>query len=133
MARWHGRFGKVYMQLASNDTEAQLVAFLNAWEINAETDKEDVTCFNDPNKIYVVGLPDASGSFGGFYDDQTVQTYAAATDGVPRKFYLYPTSTTSANYWYGYIYPDFKASGKVDGPVEISSEWNAASAIIKKP
>jgi hypothetical protein len=119
------------MQLASADTQATPVAFLNAWEINAETDKEDVTCFTDPNKIYVVGLPDASGSFGGFYDDGTVQTYSAASDGISRKFYLYPTSLDT-QYWYGYIFPDFKASGKVDGPVEISSEWNAASAILKR-
>jgi hypothetical protein len=118
------------MQLASTGT-AEPVAFLNSWEINADVAKDDVTAFTDPNKVYVAGLPDASGSFSGFYDDVTVQTYTAAADGIARKFYLYPTSSDT-QYWYGTIFPDFKASGKVDGPVEISSEWNAAGPINKK-
>jgi hypothetical protein len=130
MARWHGRFGRVYMEVLSG-SNATPVAFLNSWEINANTDKSDVTAFTDPNKIYVVGLPDASGSFAGFYDDATTQTYTAASDGLQRKFYLYPTSADT-QYWYGAIFPDFKASGKVDGPVEISADWNAAGPINKR-
>ena len=130
MARWHGRFGRVYMEVLSGSS-ATPVAFLNSWSINAETDKEDVTAFTDPNKVYVAGLPDASGEFSGFYDDATTQTYTAASDGLSRKFYLYPTSSDT-QYWYGTILPDFKAESKVDGAVEISAKWNAAGPINKR-
>ena len=130
MARWHGRFGRVYMEVLSGSA-ATPVAFLNSWSINAETDKEDVTAFTDPNKVYVAGLPDASGEFSGFYDDATTQTYTAASDGLSRKFYLYPTSFDT-QYWYGTILPDFKAESKVDGAVEISAKWNAAGPINKR-
>lgn len=129
MARVHGRSGRVYMNIASGGL-AEPIAFLNSWSMSFETDKADVTAFTDTNKIYVSGLPDASGEFSGFYDDSTTQTYTAATDGLQRKFYLYPTSS-NAQYWYGYILPDFSANAGVGGAIEISASWNAAGTITK--
>jgi hypothetical protein len=120
----------VYLALASGGT-AEPVADLTSWSINFSTDKVDVTCFGDGNKVYVAGLPDASGDFAGFYDDATVQTYTAAVDGVARKFYLYPNTLTSGQYWWGTVLPDFSGSGAVSGAVEIKASWNAASAIAK--
>ena len=81
MARLHGSRGALYASITSGGT-AEPIAFLNAWEISFETDKVDVTAFGDSNHIYVSGLPDASGTFGGFYDDATPQLYTAAQDGV---------------------------------------------------
>lgn len=130
MARIHGRAGRVYMNLASGGT-AEPVNFLSGWSINFATDKVDVTAFGDSNKIYVAGLPDASGDFSGFYDDATAQVFTAAVDGVGRKFYLYPSTLTNSQYFYGTILPDFKVNAAVAGAVEISSSWNAASAITK--
>lgn len=118
------------MGIASGGT-AEPVAFLSSWSIEFETDKEEVTAFGDTNKIYVAGLPDASGEFSGFYDDATAQTYTAATDGVARKFYLYPDNTSATKYWWGTVFPDFKVNAAVDGAAEISSSWNAASSIAK--
>jgi hypothetical protein len=130
MSRIHGRRGRVYLALASGGT-AEPVAFLNSWTINFATEKAEITSFEDNNRVYVAGLPDASGDFAGFYDDATVQTYTAAVDGQPRKFYLYPSLTSSGQYWHGEILPDMNVNGSVTGPVEISSTWNASSAILK--
>jgi hypothetical protein len=118
------------MALASGGT-AEPVAFLTDWEISFEVEKADVTAFGDSNKIYVSGLPDASGSFKGFYDDATVQTYTAATDGLARAFYLYPSTAATGKYFWGTILPDFKASSSVSGAASIDASWNAASAIAK--
>jgi len=131
MARIHGRRGVVYMGLASDTVVASPVAFLSSWSISFTTDKAEVTALGDSNKIYVAGLPDAQGDFSGFYDDATAQTYTAAIDGLPRKFYLYPSSATSTQYFYGSILPDFKVNGAVGDAVQISASWNAASAIGK--
>jgi hypothetical protein len=61
-----------------------------------------------------------------------VQTYTAATDGVARKFYLYPDLVNDpAQYWFGTILPDFKVDGDVGGAVAVSASWSAASAIAK--
>jgi hypothetical protein len=131
MARIHGRRGVVYVGIASDTVAASPVAFLNSWSINFSTDKADVTAFGDTNKVYVAGLPDAAGDFSGFYDDATAQTYTAATDGLPRKFYLYPSSSTATQYFWGTILPDFSVNAGVDGAAAVSSSWNAASAIAK--
>jgi hypothetical protein len=130
VARIHGRNGRVYLNLTSGGT-AEPVAFLNSWSLSFQVDKQEVTAFGDANKIYVAGLPDASGEFSGFYDDATVQTFTAASDGVARKFYLYPSTTNNAQYFWGTIFPDFSVNAAVAGAAEISSSWNAASTIVK--
>ncbi len=130
MGRIAGRNARVYMGIASGGT-AEPVPFLASWSLSATTDKFDVTAFGDANKAYVAGLPDASGEFGGFYDDAPNQTYTAAQDGVARKFYLYPDSTNTAKYWFGTILPDYSVSAEVGGATELSVSWNAASPIIK--
>lgn len=130
MSRIHGRNGRVYLSLTSGGT-AEPVAFLTDWSIKASVDKTDVTAFGDTNKIYVSGLPDASGDFSGFYDDATVQTYTAATDGVARKFYLYPSTSNTGQYFFGTILVDFEADGSVAGAVQLKAAWNAASTIAK--
>ena len=131
MARIHGRRGVVYVGIANDTADASPVAFLNAWSINFQVDKAEVTAFGDTNKVYVSGLPDASGDFAGFYDDATAQTYTAAIDGLPRKFYLYPSASKQTQYFYGQILPDFSVNAGTDGPAAVSSSWNAASAILK--
>lgn len=130
MSRLHGRRGRVYLAVASGGT-AEPIPFMSTWSINFETEKAEVTAFGDNNKVYVAGLPDASGEFGGFYDDATAQTYSAAVDGQPRKFYLYPSTLTNTQYWFGEILPDFAVEGAVDDAVAVTSSWNASSEIKK--
>lgn len=133
MARIHGRNGRVYMEVVSGAAATPL-PFFASWSIKFETDKEEVTALGDGNKIYVAGLPDASGEFSGFYDDTTAQTYSAAVDGLARKFYLYPNTTGTpgtGQYFFGTVFPDFSVNGAVGGAVEVSASWNAASAITK--
>jgi hypothetical protein len=130
MARHHGRFSRVYMNLTSGGT-AEPIAYTRSWSLNATTDKVDVTALTDPNHIYVAGLPDASGEFAFWFDDASVQSYTAAVDGIARKFYLYPTASTTQYFW-GTVLPDFSVSGAVDGAVEGTASWNAASAVSKQ-
>jgi hypothetical protein len=120
LARRHGRNGQIYIALTSNGTATPL-NFQAKWSINFSTDK-----------VYVAGLPDASGDFSGFYDDATVQSYTAATDGVARPFYLYPDRVnTPGQYFFGTIFPDFKLDGDVGGALKVSASWVAASTIAK--
>lgn len=131
MGRIHGRNGRVYLGLASSTAVAEPLPFMADWSINQVTDKAEVTAMGDSNKVYVSGLPDASGEFSGFYDDATAQTYTAATDGQARRFYLYPNLSTATQYWFGTILPDFSVNGGVSGAVQVKSSWNAASTIAK--
>lgn len=131
MARRHGRNGRVFMNLASGGT-AEPVAFVKSFQFNAATDKIDVTAFGDSGKVYVAGLPDQAGSFAFWYDDATVQSYTAAVDGVARKFYLYPDFVnTPGQYWFGTVLADFSVQSAVDGAVDGSCNWNAATTVAK--
>lgn len=119
------------MNLTSGGT-AEPIAFVKSYSFNAATDKADVTAFGDTNKVYVAGLPDASGQFAFWYDDATVQTYTAAVDGLARRFYLYTDIVnTPGQYFWGTILPDFAIQGAIDGGVEGTCSWNAASTIAK--
>lgn len=127
--RRHGRNAQIYLSVTSGAAATPL-QFQAAWSISKSTDKQDVTAFGDANKVYVAGLPDASGDFSGFMDAGTSQTYVAASDGLPRNFYLYWDATNDPNsYWYGQVLPDFSADGSVGGPVNFKASWNAAGAI----
>ena len=131
MARLAGRNGRVYLGLASSAAVATPLPFFAKWSMAFTTAKAEVTAFGDNNKVYVAGLPDASGQFSGFYDDATVQTYTAATDGQARNFYLYPNTNNTGQYWFGTILPDFSVDGDVASSVNVSASWNAASQIQK--
>lgn len=132
MGRIHGRNGRVYMGLASSAATAEPLPFYAKWSIAFATDKAEVTAMGDTNKVYVAGLPDASGDFSGFYDDASVQTYTAAVDGQPRNFYLYPNTNKTTQYFFGTVLVDFSVNGDVAGAVEVSASWNAASQIQKQ-
>lgn len=129
MARVAGRSGRLYVAITSGGT-AEPITYLNTWSINFTTDNIEVTAMGDTIKQYVSGLPDCSGSFAGFFDDATAQTYTAATDGVARKFYLYPGSST-ATYWFGTALFDFSASADVSGAAQISGDFAAATPVAK--
>jgi len=128
--RLHGRNGVAYVS-PTNGVAASPCAFLSDWSISMTVKKVDVTALGDSNLVYVSGLPDASGDFTGFYDDATSQTFIAATDGLARNFYLYPSTLTATQYFFGTILPDFSTGGGVGGAVTMKSTWNAASAVTR--
>jgi hypothetical protein len=133
VGRISGRRGRVYIGIASDTATAEPLPFVASYSMNFESEKIDVTAMGDENKTYVGGLPDASGDFSGFYDDATNQTYTAAVDGLPRKFYLYPNVSVTTTYFFGTVLADFQINAEVSGAVEMSASWAAASKIQKVP
>ena len=132
MARVHGRFGRIYIGIANDTASAEPLPFTATWSVAFSTDNAEVTALGDTTKTYVAGLPDATGSFSGFLDTATAQTYTAASDGLARRFYLYPsTPSTAGPYWFGTVLADFNAEGDVGDSVKFSGDWSAASAIAK--
>lgn len=130
MARVAGRNGRLYVAIASGG-EASLIPFVARWTLTAQTDRFDVTAQGDANKVYLAGLADSTGTFSGFLDVATAQTYTAAVDGVARKMYLYPDVNTAGTYWFGTAFFDFNIESPVDGPATLSGSWSAASNVAK--
>jgi hypothetical protein len=121
----------VYIGIASDTATAEPLPFVASYSMAAESEKIDVTAMGDTTKVYVAGLPDATGDFSGFYDDATNQTYTAAIDGLPRKFYLYPSTLTTTQYFFGTVLVDFNINSEVSGAVEMSASWAASTPIQK--
>lgn len=125
-----GRKGRLYADTSTAATgSAKPIANLNSWSISQATDRTEVTSFGDTTKTYIAGLRDASGDFGGFHD--TDGELYNATDGEPRKFYLYETTDTTTKYWYGTATFDITTNGTVGGAVEVSGSWAAASSVTR--
>lgn len=130
MAKIAGRNAAIYVGVTTS-AQASPLTYQNSWSMSFETEKIDVTSFGNTTKEYVAGIADASGEFSGFYDDASNQTLTAALDGLSRKFYLYPNTNTATQYFFGTIFPDMSVNADVDGAVEVSASWNAATPIAK--
>jgi hypothetical protein len=131
MARIAARNARLFVG-ATNGAAASQIAFVSTFELNQTTERFDVTAFGDGTKTFVAGLPDASGSFNGFFDTETAQTYAAGSDGLARRMYFYPDfSNTPGIYWFGTAFLDFALQTDVGGAATISGTWSAATPISK--
>lgn len=119
------------MGVANDTATAEPIAYLRSWSVSFATDRVEVTAFGDTNRVYVAGLPDASGDYAGYWDSASAQMYTAATDGLARKFYLYMTTDINTEYYYGTAFFDFSQTQAVDGAVEISGSWQAASSVLQ--
>jgi hypothetical protein len=130
MARISGRKGRVYLDVPGTGAATPL-PFVAKWSMSAATAQLDVTAMDDSTKVYISDMPDASGDFSGFYDDATAQTYTAAIDGLPRKFYLYPNKDTASQYFFGTVNIDFAVNGGVGEAVAVQAKWSAATSLQK--
>ena len=131
MARIAGRRGRVYIGIVNAAASAEPIPFINKFTIKRTTDKLEVTAFEDANKTYLGGLPDAQGDLGGFYDDSTAQFYTAAGDGAARKMYLYPDTSSITKYFFTTALFDFNFDTAVDAASAITGSWAAATDFIK--
>jgi len=111
------------------------IASLNTWKLSMKTNKTDVTCFGDTNKVYVPGLPDISGSFGGFWNSSALELFTAAQDGSsPGLLELTPNDSADEQDFnfsgLGYLDADIDVSldvPKVSGTFVAAGPWTLAT------
>lgn len=134
MARIHGNRGQVKMDPAGGSTLVT-VASLNEWNLDLAKDRVDVTCFGDTNKVKVTGLPDYSGTFGGFWDAST--TPAAIFDvifgTVAPMLALIPDTLAPTFLFKGLANLDGNIKVSATGAVSIGGKFDAAGAWVMEP
>jgi hypothetical protein len=123
--RIHGYKGDVKADPTGGAT-AVSVASINSWSASFATTKTNVTCFNDPNLIFVQGLPDIKGSLTGYWDKTDRTLFEVAFGTVAAMLELYPSSLEPTYYWTGLAWMDAAIDVKVDGAVTIKSDFAAA-------
>ena len=128
MAKYHGRAGRVYLSTTGAGTAVAVVG-LNAWSLDMPTDRVEVSEFGDTNKTYVQGLPDATGTISGFWDDTSDALYDASRSSDPVKMYLYPSTNALTKYFYGTFWIDFSINTGMGQAVQVSANFAAGSAV----
>jgi len=94
MAIKTGRYGTIkYDPAAASPLSLAPLSSVNSWKLSLKTDKTNVTCFGDTNKVYVPGLRDISGSLGGFWNSSNVILFDATETETPGWLELAPNST----------------------------------------
>lgn len=125
MARLSGRYGEITYTPPAGSPHV-LVA-VNAFTVDMTTDYEDVTCFNDPNKIYVPGMPDMAGTLGGVYDSADLTLFQAARSTTPGTLKLVPNKNEAGFFWSGPAYIDASIDCSLEAP-KVTGSWKAAGA-----
>jgi hypothetical protein len=124
-----GRYGNVkWDPTGAVPPAAGLVAVisLNKWKASFKTDKLDVTCFQDVNKVYIPGMKDVSGSVSGFWNSDELALFEAADAEAPGTLELIPNTTEATFFWSGLAYMDADIDCSVDGAPAVSGSFMAA-------
>jgi hypothetical protein len=133
MARRHGSTGEIMMDPTGGSTPVT-VASLNKWSIDFDRDKEDVTCFGDTNKVYVLGLPDVQGDIEGVWDETTSPDFIRVALGdVPVLLKLIPSMLAPTYFFTGLAYLSTSIECAADGAVTLSGSFVAAGPWTMEP
>lgn len=126
MAILTGRYGTAKLdKVPASPTSPTLIASVNGWKLSLKTDYEDVSCFGDPNKVYVPGLRDISGSLGGFWNSTDPTLIEASSASTPGYLELAPNSTEPSFIFGGLAYIDSDIDCSMSAP-KVSSTFKAA-------
>ena len=123
----HGKEGIVAMKLTSGGSYVA-IGNISDWTLNMATDKVETTALGDPNKRYVVGLKDLSGSFTAFWDRLTDVIFDGAESPTGCYLAFYPAGAGSAQAWEGPAWLDASIKGGVTSAVTIDATFVANGA-----
>jgi hypothetical protein len=113
---------------------ASAVALLSikGFKLDIKTDKIEVTCFQDQNKVYVPGLRDLSGSLEGFWNDEDLSLIEATELTAPGYIELIPDinrpTAGTPHKFSGKAYLDASIDTNVTGAPAVTAEIIAAGA-----
>jgi len=100
------------------------VASINKFTIDFGRDNEDVTCFGDVNKVYVLGLPNVEGDIEGVWDETTSPEFLRIALGdVPVTLKLIPSTNAPTYFFTGQAYLSTALDCPADGAVTLSGSF----------
>jgi hypothetical protein len=126
-----GRYGQVLYNEPPVPSPATpvIVTSLNTWKMSQKTDKINVTCFGNSNKVYVNGLKDVAGTVGGFWDSDELTLFKAVDAATPGLLRLVPNTTDptpDAGAFEGLAYLDVDIDTMVEGAPKVTGNFVAA-------
>ena len=122
----HGKEGIVAMKMLEGDAYVA-IGNISEWTLNMAKDKVETTSLGDPNKRYVLGLKDLSGSFTAFWDRLSDVLFDASDTDAGCYLAIYPSATSSQS-WEGPAHLDASIKGGVTSAVTIDATFVANGA-----
>ena len=133
MGRYHGKNARVYMGTTAGGA-AVPVTGITDWTFDGTTDKVQAEGIGDTNKIAVVGLPNANGTFNFSWDDLDDTLFDAADSGAAVRIYIYRDTVGAPTYYrYGTAYIDISESAGIAAKVGGSGTFTGAGVWSRKP
>jgi hypothetical protein len=125
--RRHGYKGDILMDESGLGTTYVSVASMNGWTIDMSRERIDVTCFGDPNRVYVQGLQDIKGTLKGMWEAVASRALLDVMMGdVSVSLKLVPSMLDDDAFFSGLAYLDGGLDVAVDGAISIAGSWAAA-------
>jgi hypothetical protein len=126
-----GRDGLVKWDPTGGATAVALVS-IKSFTLSLATEKINVTCFQDTNRVYIPGMRDISGTLTGFWNSDDMSLIEATALTAPGMLELIPhTSDPSAatpHTFSGLAYLDAELDTDVEGAPALSGTFMAGGA-----
>ena len=125
--RRHGYKGSINMDETGAGTTYTPVASMNKWSISMKRERVDVTCFLDPNRVWVQGLADVSGDLSGMWEAVASRPLVDVMMGdVAVGLKLVPSELDADTFFSGLAYIDGGLDVAVDGAITLNGSYVAA-------
>ena len=106
------------------------IVSIKSWKLSLATEKINVTCFQDTNRVYIPGMRDVSGDLTGFWNSEDMTLIEATALTTPGWLELIPHSNDPAALtpyaFEGLAYMDAELDTDVEGAPALSGSFMAA-------
>jgi hypothetical protein len=119
-----GRYGKISYSDTGVAPTVEIVS-LNTWKADFKTEYEDVSCYGDPNKVYVPGMMDVAGGVGGFWNSSETALFDAAKATTPGLLELMMNANEPTFLFSGLAYLDASIDCSMKAP-KVAGNFRAA-------
>lgn len=109
------------------------VASINKWSLSLAKEYYKTTAFGDSNQVYVPGLPDISGSIGGFWDKTDRSLFTIALGSVAPYLHLVPNTLDPTYLFRGLAWLDASIDVGQGGAVTLGGNFKAAGPWVMAP
>ena len=127
-----GRNGSVkWDPTGAGGVTAVALMSIKSFSLSLATEKINVSCFGDQNRVYIPGLRDISGSLGGFWNSEDMSLVEATELTAPGYLELIPDTgdgTPAPHSFSGLAYLDAEINTDVEGAPEMTGTFMAAGS-----
>lgn len=127
----HGKNAVLYLGAAG--AAAINIGEQISWSIDMNIPFVDVSPLNNTWQQFVKGMLGFTGTFDGNFNLGSNQIWLASVSDVPENFYLYPTSASNTQYYYGTAWVSLNkiASGSTTSKASSSFKLTGDGALSK--